>query len=111
MLILAICLFAFAALLGMYLLSFILQDKNTPKAISFIHGPIAALALIILIIYCMMYSNSPLISMIIFILAALVGFVLIFRDLTGRPIPKWLAISHGLVAVIGFLCLLLFVFL
>jgi hypothetical protein len=45
MLMISIIIFAFAALLGLYLLSFVLQNKNTPKGVAFTHGPLAALAL------------------------------------------------------------------
>lgn len=110
MLILAIILFALAALLGMYLLSFVLQNKNTPKGIAFIHGPLAAAGLVLLIIYAFYHSPSPIISIILFVLAALGGFLLIYRDITGKSIPSWLAIGHGTLAVVGFVFLLVFVF-
>lgn len=87
MLILAIVLFAIAALLGFYLLTFVLQNKNTPKGVAFTHGPLAAMGL-----------------------AALGGFSLIYRDLTGSPLPKWLAIGHGLTALIAFIFLIIFAF-
>lgn len=108
MLIIAILLFAIAALLGAYLLSFVLTNKNTPKGITFIHGPLAATGLILLIVYAFLYHPKPIVTIIIFILAALGGFILVFRDLTGKSIPKWLALGHSVTAIIGFLFLLLF---
>src|SRR5262245_42722257 len=110
MLLLAILLFSIAAFLGVYLLTYVLQNKNTPKSVAFIHGPIAATGLIILIIYAFLYKPAPIVSIIIFILAALEGAILIYRDITGKSLPKWLAIGHGLTAIIGFVFLILFTF-
>lgn len=110
MLILAILFFALAALLGLYLLSFVLQDKNTPKGVAFTHGPLAATGLIILIIYAIFNHPSPIVSIIIFVLAALGGVMLIYRDITGKSVPKWMAIGHGLVAIVGFIFLIIFTF-
>ena len=110
MLFLAIALIVIAALFGLYLLSYVLQNKNTPKGIAFIHGPLAALGLIILIIYALFYKPAPIVSIILFILAAFGGFILIYRDITGKSVPKWLAIGHGLTAIVGFGFLILFNF-
>lgn len=110
MLLAIIVLFALAALLGIYLLSFVMQNKNTPKGVAFTHGPLAALALIILIIYACLYSPAPWISIILFVLAALGGFMLISRDILGYGVPKWMALGHGLTAILAFILLLYFVF-
>lgn len=110
MLMTSILFFALAALLGFYLLSFILQNKNTPKGVAFTHGPLAAIGLIILIIYAIFHTPSPFVSIILFVLAALGGIMLIYRDITGKTIPKWLAIGHGLTAVAGFVFLIIFYF-
>ena len=110
MLILAIIIFALAAMLGMYLLTFILQNKNTPKGVTFTHGPLAVCGVLILIIYSLIYSHKPIISLSIFILAAFGGLILIHQDLTERSIPKWLALGHGLAAIIGLIALVIFTF-
>src|SRR5437016_176609 len=110
MLILAIIMFGLAAVLGFYLLSFILQNKNTPKGVAFTHGPLAGFALILLIIYALLHHPAPLISIILFVLAALGGVMLIYRDLTGKSLPKWMAVGHGLTAVAGFIILIIFAF-
>jgi hypothetical protein len=111
MLITAICFFALAALLGVYLLSFVLQDKSTPKGVALTHGPIAAIGLIILIIYAILNNPSPYISIILFVLAAAGGAILIYRDITGKKIPYWMAIGHGFTAIAGFIFLIIFTFL
>src|SRR4051812_48715942 len=102
---LIITLFALGAIIGMYLLALVLQKKETPKFVAFIHGAFVALALILLIIY---NSKNPGLteSVILFVVAALGGLVLIVRDLTGKALPKWLAVGHGLIAVAGFIFLL-----
>jgi hypothetical protein len=102
--------FALAALLGMYLLTFVLQGKETPKAIVFTHGPMAAIGVVLLIIYALKGGPSPTESIVLFVLAALGGLFMVFRDLSGKPIPKFLAVGHGLLAVTGFIFLLLFAF-
>ena len=104
-----IALFALAALLGMYLISFVLQGKETPKSVAFIHGGFAAAALVLLIYYTAT-GAGPVESVVLFVIAALGGFVMIARDLSGKSIPKWLAMVHGLVAVTGFVFLLVHAF-
>lgn len=99
-----------AALLGVYLLSFILQNKNTPKGVALTHGPLAATGLIILIIYALLYKPAPIISIGFFILAALGGIILFSRDILGKSLPKWLALGHGITALIGFGFLVFFIF-
>jgi peptidoglycan/LPS O-acetylase OafA/YrhL len=106
----AIGFFALAALLGMYLLSFVLRGKETPKAIVFTHGPLAAIGIVLLIVYILKGGPDPWESLTLFILAALGGIYMVFRDLTGRPIPRLLAVAHGLLAVTGFVLLLVFAF-
>lgn len=110
MLVLILTLFATALLLGVYLISFVLQNKNTPKGIAFLHGPIAATALVLLVIYSYIHTHSFWISVILFVLAAVGGFILIFRDLTGKSIPKWLALAHGILGLLGFSFLLFLAF-
>lgn len=110
MLLFAIVLFAIAATLGIYLLSFVLDDKNTPKGVALTHGPIAVVGIVILICYAVFYKPAPISALIIFVLAAMGGLVFFYRDLTGKSLPKWLAIGHGVTAILGFLFLLYFIF-
>ena len=102
--------FALAALLGMYLLTFVLRGKETPKAIVFTHGPMAVIGVVLLIIYILKGGPNPWESLVLFALAAVGGLYMLYRDLTGRPIPKILAVGHGLLAVFGFVLLLVFAF-
>jgi hypothetical protein len=102
-------LFALGAIIGMYLLSLVMQNKETPKVVAFIHGGFVALALVLLIVY---NNNNPGVmdSIVLFVIAALGGAVMIVRDLSGKGVPKWLAVVHGLVAVAGFVVLLVHAF-
>ena len=106
----ALPIFIIAAILGMYLLSLVLREKSTPKKIMVIHGFFAAIGLVLLVIYCIRHQSSPLTSLVLFIIAALGGFVMAFRDITGKKIPKWLGVVHGLVALTGFGFLLVYAF-
>lgn len=110
MLMTAVICFALAALLGLYLLSFILRDKKTPKAVAFIHGPVAGIGLILLIIYSYLHAASPITSLVLFILAAFGGIMLLYRDLSGQPVPKAMAIGHGATAIVALIFLLIFTF-
>lgn len=110
MLILAIVFFSLAIILGLFLLAYVLQNKETPKALAFIHGPLAAIGLILLIAYAYTSPHSSLyltISIILFILAAFGGITLISIDLMGKPVPKWMALGHGITALTGFILLIL----
>ena len=102
----AIVIFGMTAIFGMYRLSLILRNKTTPKGLTIIHGVMAAAALVILLIYSYGPSPGPWPSIIVFALAAIGGFILNYRDITGKKIPKWLGIAHGLLAVAGFILLL-----
>lgn len=76
---LIVALFALGALIGMYLLALVLQNKETPKFVAFIHGGFVAAALVLLGIYSM--RNPGLTEVIVlFIVAAMGGLVLIIRD-------------------------------
>ncbi|ASQ45599.1 hypothetical protein [Legionella clemsonensis] len=109
LLILAIIFFSLAAILGLYLLTYVLTEKHTPKGVAIIHGSTASLGLVLLIIYSLLYQ-TPTASLIVFILAALGGLYLFYRDITGKEIPKLLAIGHGSIAIIGFILLIVFTF-
>lgn len=109
MLTIAAILFALAAILGIYLISYILTDKNTPKGVVLIHGAFAASGLILLIVYSILYQ-AIWSSLILFILAACGGLFMFKKDLFNEKIPKILPIGHGLIAVCGFILLILFIF-
>lgn len=104
----AIAIFSLTALIGMFLLGFVLKGKETPKALVFTHGPMALAGVILLLLYVLRQSPSPIEALVLFLIAAAGGVVLVYHDLTGKKIPKWLAVVHALFAVAGFVFLLIF---
>lgn len=104
-----IILFALAASLGFILLMYILGGKETPKAITILHGLFAFSGLIALILLALYSPYKLWLSVAIFVLAALGGFYLLFKDLTSK-IPKPVAVIHGLLALTGFIVLIFSVF-
>jgi FtsH-binding integral membrane protein len=110
MLLTAIILFVFAAIFGLLVLLSVLKNKTTPKPAVFIHGLLAAAGLAIVAWYVIENSNNaPMASLIVFLVAALGGFVMFGRDMTNRSVPKGLALIHAGAAVVGLLLLVLFV--
>ncbi len=111
MLITTIILFALAAVLGLILITKVFKDEETPKAVVYSHGGAAAVALVLLIIAYLNQGGSLLMtSLLVFVVAALGGFVMFGRDLTGKSIPNWLAGVHAVAAVIAFILLLIAAF-
>ena len=108
MLYLIIGLFAIAAVVGIILIRNLLLPRKPPRAAVYIHGLLAATALVLFIYYVMQNNGSKsfYISICLFVVAALGGFILFFRDLRNKLGPAWLAVVHALVAVCAFLILL-----
>jgi intracellular septation protein A len=107
---LIISIFALGAIIGMYLLSMVLQNKMTSKFVAATHGIFVATALILLIYYASQHGPEVTKSIVLFVIAAFGGITLMIFDLTGKSFPKWLAMVHGLIAVTGFILLLIFAF-
>lgn len=102
-----ILLFAAAAVFGITLIIPVLQGKTPTRAFVFIHGGIAAVALVMLLLQFFKEGTTvPQISVILFVIAALGGFVLVATDLQKKPIPKTLALIHAGAAITAFLILL-----
>lgn len=108
----AIFLFIIAAIFGLTILASILRDKPTPKLSVLAHGTFAIIALLILIAAVASNHGSTLllVSVGLFILAALGGFTLLSFDIRSKPIPKVVAIIHPLVAVSALVLLVIVVF-
>ena len=99
-------LFAFAALLGIILISFVFRGKTPPKPLAILHGLVGATALVLLVVHTINDNRIYITAIVIFTLAALGGLVLVARHLSGKPIPKGLAVIHGLAAITGYIILL-----
>jgi hypothetical protein len=110
MLYLTITLFALSAIFGLLILIKWLTKKEASRTVIYSHGIVAAVALVLLIVYSASNPNDfPLASLILFGVAALAGFYMFFNDLAQKPSPIALAIIHALVAVFGVVTLLYFV--
>ncbi len=110
MIYLAIVLFALAAAFGLSIFIKWLTRKDASRAVIFTHGGVAAAGLVLLIVYALQHPGAfPKVSLILFVIAALGGFYLFFRDMgkKGRPLP--VAVVHALLAVAGFIALLAYV--
>lgn len=101
--------FILAIMLGIYLLSQVLRQKPIPKAIAMTHGLFAATGLVLLTIYTFYHASSPWVSLIILIFVAIGGLLMMYKGITGKSIPVWLALGHGMAAIIGVVTLVIFI--
>jgi uncharacterized membrane protein HdeD (DUF308 family) len=103
-------LFAIAALGGVVMALIRFSGKpHPPSWLAMLHGFLAAAALTLLV-YAAVTTRLPglaMLALILFLIAAVGGVLLNLRfHLNGVPLPKWLVLVHGALAVIGFVCLL-----
>jgi membrane protease YdiL (CAAX protease family) len=108
--VLTLVLFAVAALGGLVLASIRLRGKNPPLALALVHGAVAAAGLVALIVAVLHAGASaflPRIALALFVIAALGGFVLFATHLRKKNIPVPLMLIHAVVAVGGFVTLLI----
>ncbi len=111
MIVAAIILFAVAAVLGIINLVRIVATSRAPRLTVFLHGPVAFVGVILLLIFTFFHLNAaPVASLIVFAVAAVGGFTLFIIDISTQKPPKWLGFVHGIVAEGGFVLLLIFAF-
>lgn len=103
MLVISLCLFAVAALFGLYLASRVLRGALAPWPASLLHAGLAASGLGVLIYGALTQSasNAIFIGGGLLVAAALGGFLLASFHLRKAPAPKALVIVHALAAVGG----------
>lgn len=106
--IVAVVVFAVAALGGVYLASRHLQGRTLPGGVAVVHGAAAAAALVLLAIavFTDELGGTGTAALVIFVVAALGGFYLASFHLREDRRPTPLVLGHGLIAVVGFLTLL-----
>lgn len=110
MLYVAIALFVIAAIFGLIILNAILNNTPTPKPVVLIHGGVAVAALLIVIYFSATTRGpAPVASLTLFLIAAAGGLTLFIFDMLKKPVPKFLAVLHPLIAVCGLLALIVFV--
>jgi hypothetical protein len=109
MLTLSVILFAVATVGGLVLGVLGLRQRDLPMWLSIIHGLVAAAGLISLILGVVQGGTGllPIIALILFLIAALGGFVLFSYHLRRKPHPKGLIVTHALAAIIAFVLLLI----
>ena len=109
MLLYAVVLFALAAVGGLYLASRHWSGNPPPVAVALIHGLLAVIGLVIVIMVVMEGGDVGRLPIAIglFAVAAIGGLVLFGLHLKGKALPKPLIGVHALVAVIGFILVLL----
>ena len=106
----AIVLFAVAALGGLYMAVVRFRGaERPPMGIALLHGALAAVGLIVLIVAVAGGGTAPdaaKTALVIFIVAALGGFYLFAQHLSKKALPIPVVVIHALVAVVGFVILL-----
>ncbi len=109
MLVVAAVLFALAALGGIILATLHLKKNDAPVSLALVHGLAAAVGLVLLIIVVTQMPSTGLagVALVIFLIAALGGFVLFAMHLMRKPLPRGLIFVHGLAAVVAFVLLLI----
>ncbi len=114
-------LFALAALGGIALASLALRGKTLPMSLAVLHGLLAVSGFALLLVSLTQSSSGgtaapagtagtpiwPIISVILFAIAALGGLVLFTGfHLRGKKLPSFLVVVHALFAVAGFVLFL-----
>jgi hypothetical protein len=107
----SIALFALAAVLGLTILIKWLSNSDASYAVKFTHGGVAATGLVLLIVYAVQSpEHFPKLSIILFAIAAVGGFYMIIRDLSQKVKSTGFAFVHALLAIAGFITLLVYAF-
>lgn len=107
----AVVLFALAALGGVYLAARYFQGHDMPGGVAVIHGLPAVVGVLLLLLAVFDdASDWATAALIAFLVAALGGVALASFHLRGIRHPAALVGAHGLIAVVGFVLLLLSVF-
>lgn len=101
----AIVLFAIAALGGIVLASLRLRNRPLPMSLALIHGAVAAAGIVALIVV-MAHVGHVATPLVLFIVAALGGFVLFSFHLRGKNVPIPVMVIHAVIAAIGLVLLL-----
>lgn len=104
----AIGLFLFAALFGLYMASRVFGGNLPPWGAVILHGLLAASGLVVVLyeIYGGARSMPLLAGAGLLVIAALGGFFMLTFQLRKAPPPKAIVVVHALAAVAGVVCLI-----
>lgn len=108
MIVIAIGLFLFSALFGLYMASRVFGGNLPPWGAVILHGLLAASGLVLLLytLYTGARSTALLAGAGLLVIAALGGFFMLTFQLRKAPPPKAIVVVHALAAVAGVVCLL-----
>jgi hypothetical protein len=105
----SIAMLALAAVLGLIILIKWMTNKSASRGVIYSHGVVAAIGLLLIVVYSFQHQdNIPKISLGLLVLSAIGGFYMFFRDINNKMSPLAVAFVHALLAVSGFVALLLF---
>ncbi len=109
---LPVILFAIAAAGGLALIYMKFSGKVIPMPLAIIHGVFAAAGIVALILNIVSSSANKLmnISLVLFVIVAIGGFILFSFYVRNKELPDVLIAIHGSGAVISFALLLIAVF-
>lgn len=104
----ALILFALAAIGGIGLTLLHIKKDDAPLSVAAVHGILGAAGLVVLLWTVLQSGAGSLVwgSVVLFLLAALGGFVLITKHLRGESLTSTLMFTHGGAAVVAFVLLL-----
>lgn len=104
----AVVLLTLAALGGMVMAGLIFKEKPLPWMLTIGHGVLAATGVVCLAIVAFGESGSLglMWAFALFVIGALGGLYLVSLHLREKPHPRGLVAGHGLIAVVGYLILL-----
>ena len=103
----ALATFGIGALIGLFILIMIFNNRKAPLWLTLLHGALGLGGIGLLVFYSMHFPG-PVVSIVIFAIAATGGLLVFYHDVQNKPIPKWLAVLHGVVAVGGIISLVVF---
>ena len=107
-----VALFAIAAIGGLALVYLKFSGQAIPMPLAIVHGLFAAAGLVALIANVYMNTAIPMmnISLALFVIVAIGGFILFSFYIRKKELPNVLIAIHGLGAVLSFVLLLIAVF-
>lgn len=106
---LSLVLFAVAALAGLTMAIMHFRGFSPPKVVlAVLHGLFAASGLVVLLLALIKsgFGGKPGVALGLLVVAALGGFVLVSYHAKNQKLPSGLVVGHALIAVAGFLTLL-----
>jgi hypothetical protein len=79
-----------------------------PMWLAIVHGLFAAAGLValLMLVFGAAAATSVQIALLLFIVAAVIGFALFFTHIKGRPLPIPTMVIHALIAVVAFVVLI-----